>query len=504
MKAALSGYISFAPQMIKLMRHTTLLLLLLFIAGGLSAQSDDRWTLERAVEHALANNLQVRQLDNTAELTRLSLDRAKSLRMPNLSASTNVGAQFGRTIDPTTNTFDQQTIGFQGIQLNGGITLFQGGRIKNGIRQAELDYAAAKMDAKITSNNIGLQVANGYLNVVLFKEQLKNAEAQLQLTTDQLANTDALIEAGALPAAQRFDLLAQQAAAQRSVIDLENQVATAELGLKILLELDYNVPFEVVTPNINMSDEQLFENYVIEEVFLAARTTQPTVLAAELRKESTNLNTQLAKGQYLPTVSLFGSVSTNYSTAAKDFANPTGGEPPEFQFGTPVPVQINGMEASLATLEPVGGTSPTFPTLGYGNQLDRNFGQSLGASINVPIYSQGRKKIDLQNARIQQDNAQLGVQQAENNLRNDVQLAMNNLMGAQQAYRAAETSMEAAQAAYDNAQRSFRAGTANSFDLVTTTNQLDQARTELTRTKYQLIFNRQVIRFYLGQGLSFE
>lgn len=506
MKMALRRYVSFAHHMTKLMRHSTLTLLLLFVSVGLAAQSDDQWTLERAVSHALTNNLQVRQLDNTAELTRLSLDRAKAGRLPNLSASSNVGLQLGRTIDPTTNTFDQQTIGFQGYQIQGGVTLFQGGTIKNGIRQAELDYAAAKMDSEVTSNNIGLQVANGYLNIVLFEEQLKNAQAQLQLTTDQLDNTDALIKAGALPPAQRFDLLAQQAAAQRAVVDLENQVVTATLGLKILLELDYNIPFEIVTPEINSSEEQLFEQYNLEEVFLSARTTQPTIAAAELRRESSSINTDLAKGSYLPTISLFGSLSTNFSTASKDFANPVGGELPDFDFGSPVPVQINGIETVLAELEAVPGTgvAPTFSTLGYIDQLDRNFGQSVGASISVPIYSQGRKKIDLQNARIQQENAQLGVQQAENNLRNDVQLALNNLRGAQQSYRAAITSMEAAQAAYDNAQRSFRAGTANGFDLITTTNQLEQARTEQTRSKYQLIFNRQVIRFYLGRGLSFE
>lgn len=490
--------------MTKLMRHSTLILLLLFVSGGLMAQSDDQWTLERAVSHALTNNLQVRQLDNTAELTRLNLDRAKAGRLPNLSGSTNAGLQFGRTIDPTTNSFEQQTIGFQGYQIQGGITLFQGGNIKNGIRQAELDYAAARMDSKVTSNNIGLQVANSYLTIVLFEEQLKNAQAQLQLTTDQLENTDALIEAGALPPAQRFDLLAQQAAAQRSVVDLENQVVTATLGLKILLELDYNTPFEIVTPEINPTDAQLFEQYNLEEVFLSARTTQPTIAAAEIRKESSVMSMQLAKGQYLPTVSLFGSVSTNFSSVARDFTSPIGGTVPDFEFGPPIPVQINGADATLSQLVAVGGTGPTFPTIGYFDQLNRNFGQSLGASVNIPIYSQGRKKIDLQNARIQQENAQLGVQQAENNLRNDVQLALNNLRGAQQSYRAATTSMEAAQAAYDNAQRSFRAGTANGFDLITTTNQLEQARTELTRSKYQLIFNRQVIRFYLGQGLSFE
>ncbi|MEM6769669.1 MAG: TolC family protein [Bacteroidota bacterium] len=486
------------------MRHATLLLLLFSVSGGLFAQSDTQWTLERAVSYALENNLQIRQLNNTAEINKLNLDRAKAFRLPTLSGSTNVGLQLGRTIDPTTNSFEQQTIGFQGYQIQGGITLFQGGRIKNGIQQAELDYAAAKMDSKVTSNNIGLQVASSFLNILLFEEQRKNAQAQLDLATEQLANTDKLIQAGALPVAQRFDLVAQQAAARQTVVDRENQVTAAKLGLQILLELDYSAPFEVVLPELNPDEAELFETYNLEEVFLSARNTQPVIVAAELREQSSNFATDLAKGNYLPTVSLFGSVSTNFSSVSRDFSNPIPGPPPEFEFGPPIPVQINGMDATLSSLVAVGGTGPSFPTIGYFDQLNRNFGQSVGASLNIPIYNQGRKSIDLQNARIQQENARLGVAQAENNLRNDVQIALNNLRFAQESYRAAELSLEAAQTAYENAQRSFRAGTANGFDLITTTNQLDQARTTMTQSKYQLIFNRQVIRFYLGQGLSFE
>ena len=488
--------------MTMLMRYATLFA---FVLSPLLAfaQTGDNWTLERAVDYALTNNLQVRQLENAAELAAIGLDQARAGRLPTLSGSSNVGLQFGRTIDPTTNTFDQQTIGFQGYQLNGGITLYQGGAIRNGIRQAELDNAAAEMDAKVTANNVGLQVANSYLNIVLFREQLRNAEAQLQLSTDQLANTDALINAGALPPAQRFDLLAQQAAARRTVTELENQVIAATLGLKILLELDYNEPFEVVIPSVELSEDRLLESFDLEEVFLSARSTQPTVAAAELRRESATVLTDLAKANYLPVVSLFGSVSTNFSSVAKDFTNPGFTTPPEFEFGQAVPVQINGQEALLAELVAVGDP-PSFPTIGYFNQLDRNFGQSVGASVSIPIYRQGRKRLDLQSARVQQENAQLNVEIAENNLRNDVQLAINNLRAAQENFRAARTSQEAAEQAYENAQRRFRAGTANSFDLVTATNQLDQARTEFTRSKYQLIFNRQVIRFYLGQGFSFE
>lgn len=486
------------------MRPATLLLFALLCAAGILAQPGAAWTLERAVDHALENNLQVRQLDNVAKLSNLQLRRSKNNRLPTVGISSNVGLQFGRTIDPTTNTFDQQTIGFQNYNLQAGIGIYNGGAIRKGIKQAELDLAAARFDSKVTGNNIGLQVANGYLNIVLFQEQLKNANAQLSLADEQLANTDRLIRAGALPAAQRFDLLAQQAAARRTVVDFENQVVAATLGLKILLELDYDAPFEVATPELELTDEQLLVSYDPEEVFVAARNTQPTIAAAELRRESAEVGIDLAKAVYLPTVSLFGSLTTNYSSVAKDFTDPTGGVLPEFEFGMPTPVQINGEEALLAELVAVDGEVPAFPTIGYFTQLDRNFGQSLGAAINIPIYNQGQKKVDIQTARIQSENAQLQVTQARNDLRNDVQLALNNLRAAQQNYRAAQASQEAAQQAYDNAQRRFRAGTANSFDLVTSTNQLDQAQTELIRTKYQLIFNRQVIRFYLGQGFSFE
>jgi len=483
------------------MRYITFFILAILFTVGLQAQSaDGPWTLERAVSHALENNLQVKQLDNFAEIARLRAKQAQNRRLPTASGNSSVGVQLGRTIDPTTNSFRQQTIGFQGYTLQAGITLYNGGAIKNGAAQAKVDLAAAEMDAKVNANNIGLQVANSYLNIVLFKEQLANSRAQLDLTSEQLANTDRLIRAGALPAAERFDLQAQQAANQQAIVDLENQVEMAILGLKILLELDYQDDFTVATPEINVAEAQLFSDYNLEEVFLSARGIQPTITAEELRRESAELGIELAKAGMRPTISFFGSVNTNFSTAAKDFLKPD--DVPGLEFGAPQPVQIGGVSTTISELQPT--FVPNFPTQGYFSQLDQNFGQSLGASINVPIYSQGQNKLSVQIAEVQRANTQVAIEQAENNLRNDVELALANLRAARQSYRAAEVSQEAAQAAFDNAQRRFKAGTANSLDLVTATNRLDQAKTEFTRSKYQLIFNRQVIRFYLGQGLSLE
>ncbi|TXF88472.1 TolC family protein [Neolewinella aurantiaca] len=483
------------------MRQVYFLLVSFLFTGSLFAQSGDTWTLERAVEYALTNNLQVRQLDNITEIARLNQQQAKNNRLPTASGSTNVGVQLGRTIDPTTNEFNQQTIGFQGYQVQFGISLYNGGLIKNTLRQSEVDLAAARLDQKVTANNIGLQVANGYLNIVLLKEQLNNTRAQLQLTNDQLSNTDVLIKAGALPAAQRFDLVAQRASNQRAIVDLENQVELAELSLKILLELDLDADFEIVTPELNPSETELFATYDVNEVYSSARGIQPTVAAAELRRESSEMGIEIAKAGMRPSISLFGSVSTNFSTAAKDFTNPIDVIPPTFDFGPMVPVRINGEDATISELVATGG-SADFKTLNYFDQLDRNFGQSAGMTLSVPIYSQGRNKINVQRAEVQRANAELDIEQADNQLRNDIQLALSNLRGAQETYRAAQASEEASKMAYDNAQRSYKAGAANSLELVTASNRFEQAQTELTRSKYQLIFNRQVIRFYLGQGFS--
>lgn len=483
------------------MRRILPLIIFVLLLPALSAgQTDSRWTLERAVEYALDSNLQVRQLTNVAETNRLRVEQAKKAAYPTLNAGTNGGLQFGRTIDPTTNTFDQQTIGFQSINLQANALLYNGGQIRNTRRQAEVNFAAAQLDARVTRNNVSLQVANSFLNVVLLREQLANARAQLQLSEEQLSNTNRLIEAGAVPPAQRFDLEAQRATNRRSIVELENQVELAKLSLQLLLELDPDDDFTVVTPEIELGEEELMIEYRLPEVMTSARGLQPTILAAQLRAESAAVGEDLAKAGMRPTVSVFGNLSTNYSSVARDFSNPDASNV-ELVQGPDIPVVINGMPGTIANFQQSG---LVFPNQTYFDQLDQNFGQAVGVSLNVPIYSQGRNKINVQQARLQRMNAALDVEQAENQLRNDVQLALANLRAAQQSYRAAQISLEAGEAAYDNTQRLFRAGNANSLDLVTAANRLEQARTELTRTKFQLIFNRQVIRFYLGQGFSFE
>ncbi len=462
------------------------------------AQNDTEWTLEEAVTYARENSLQVRRLDNSTELARLDLQQSKNNRLPSLNGGTSVNLLLGRSIDPTTNTFEAQNIFSQGYQLQGAVTIYDGGLLRNSLRQSEIDLEAAQTDAAVTANNIGLQVANSYLTILLSQEQLTNARVQLELIDTQLANTDAQIRAGSLAAAQRFDLVAQQAANQRTVVELENQVQLALLDLQLLLELDPDQDFSIVNPVQDFEEGDLFADYDLQQVLNSARQTQPSIRAAELRRTSADLAIDVARSGLRPTLQLFANLSTNYSSIAKDFANPDDSNA-EIVQGPAVPVLINGEETTISSFNQTG---VVYPNLGYFPQLDQNFSQGIGMSLSIPIYNQNRNRINVQRAEVQRIGTDIEVSQAENQLRSDVERALGDLRAARQTYRAAEVSLNAAQQAYDATDRRYSAGAANSLDLTTAANRLEQARVELTRSKYQLIFNREVIQFYLGQELS--
>lgn len=464
----------------------------------LLAQSGAEWTLTRAVNYARDNNLQVRRIENTSRFARLSLQQSKNNRLPTLSAGTGVNLQLGRTIDPTTNTFEAQSIYSQGYQVQGSVTIYNGGLLKNSYRQAELDLEAAETDARVTGNDVSLQVANSYLNILLTREQLSNARTQLELTNNQLDNTDALIRAGSVPAAQRYDLIAQQASNQRQVVELENQERLGRLDLQLLLELDPDPNFNIVTPVRDLEESELLKDYELNQVLNAARQTQPTIRAAELRRSAAEVEKDIARAGLRPAVSLYANISTNFSNLGRDFENPDASGVEVIQ-GPAVPVIIDGVQSTLSTFSQTG---IIFPKLGYFPQLDRNFGQSVGFNISIPIYNQNRNRLNVERAEVQRIGAEIEMTQAENQLRSDVERALGDLRAARETYRAAQISQEAAQNAYDIAQRRYTAGAANSLDLTTASNRLEQARVDFTRTKYQLIFNREVIQFYLGEGLS--
>jgi outer membrane protein len=475
------------------MRNQTTLLFLLFalFAGSATAQSQ-RWTLQECIEYARQNNLTVRQAQLQTQTAELSKKENQFSRLPNLSANARAGYQFGRTIDPTTNTFNNQRIGFNSYSIDANMTLYNGGLINKSIEQNDLDARAARLDVDATVNDISLNIASAYLSILLAQEQLDNARANLSLSEEQLEQTDRLIRAGSLPENDRFDILSQIALNEQAIVEAQNQVAINTLNLKQLMQLDPNEELQILRPEfIEMPEGNDPTSLRLDEVYTVATQTQPQIRAAELRMQSAQKGKEIAKAGFLPSLAIFANLNSNYSSAFS--------QPSEFGLSSPTPVVINGDQATIQTFSALD-----FERIGYTDQIDQNFGQVVGVNLAIPIYSRHRNRINTERAELDMINAEINSRQQEQLLKTNVQRAIADTKAAFKSFNAARRSVEASEVAFENAQKRFDLGAVNTLELTTARNTLDRARIDLITAKYQYIFNLKTVDFYLGKALELE
>lgn len=467
-------------------------LALLLSMGVLPAQAPKRWTLQECIVYAQQKSLTIRQAENTVQNTQLSLRQNKFNRLPSLNASVSAGNQFGRTIDPVSNQFNNQSIGFNSYNMNINMTVFSGNRINNNIKQSKLDLEATQLDAEFQSDNLALQIANAYLNILLSEEQLELARQQLALSQEQLEQTDKLIRAGSLPENDRLDFISQIALDEQAIVEAENQVAINYLNLKQLMEIDPAEDLEIVRPEVVLPADVNPDNFRFGDIYVNALGTQANVEAAERRRESAEIGVDLARAGFMPTLNIFAGLNTNFSTRAQRFAFT--------EVFVPQMVRINGEDAVIEFPSEI----PMPQDYPYFDQLTDNFGQSIGASLNIPIYSNHRNKINIERARLNVINQELQGLQVRQNLKTDVQRAIADARASQRSLEAARVAVDAAETAYENAQRRFDLGAINSLEFTTARNNLDQARIRLLRARYSYVFNVKRVEFYQGKAITLD
>lgn len=473
--------------------HPVRYLIALLIMGsgaGLYAQSVP-WSLEKCVNYALQNSLRIKQTQAFVRDGELSVKQSQLSRLPSLNASASGGSQFGRTIDPFTNTFDTRTISFNSIGLSAGVPLFTGGRINAGIHQSKLELEARKYDLENTANTLALEVARAYLTILLAQEQLDNAQRQLTLSEQQLDQTDKLIRAGALPPNDRLDVLAQIARNEQVVVEIRNAVNSAYLGLRQLMELPAEETLAIERPQIDVPEEVDEATFSFPMVFSSAMGTQPQIKAGDIRLKSAAEGITIARSGMLPTLSLGGNLNTAFSSVAQRVKAFTTVRQSQTVF-------INGQAVIIETDVP----SAELEQIPYFNQLNNNFGQSFGLSLSVPIYNNHRNNIAVERARLGVLNQELQNKQQQQLLQTAVQQAINDALAAREAWMAGRKAVEAAQMAFDNAQKRFDLGAINALQYSTARITLDSAQVDLIRAKYQYLFNLKNVEFYMGKPMQ--
>lgn len=455
-----------------------------------------RLGLQQCIDIARQNNIQIKQGQLTVSNSDLQLRQSRLNLLPSTQFQANQGLNGGRSINPQSNQFVQRSITSGSYQLNASATLYNGMVLRNTIKQNELALQASQEELNATGNNVGLTVAQNYLNTLTGQEQLQIAQRQADVTRAQLSRTERLVAAGSAPEANLYELRATLASNELEIVNAQNTLDLAKVGLmqamNIPIEQGIDIePIAIPDPNLDpypAATQQLFER---------AASTLPEVKGADLRVRSAALGVQVAKGGLYPILSLNGNLSTLYSSAATQ-AVPNG--------SSQQIIVGYFTDPTTGTQQPIYNTSPGFDLAGtrFADQLGNNFNRALTLSLRVPIFQGNLSRNRITTARIQQQNAELTAQNTRLQLRQQIETAYTNMRAGANRYRATQLQVASLERAFQAAESRLNAGAINATDYSIAKTNLDRARAQLVQAKYDYVFRTKILDYYQNKPLAFN
>ncbi len=437
------------------------LLLTVFLLTQLAAHSQEAWDLQRCINYAWENSINIKQATYGVDLQQVNKKQNEAARYPSLSGSANMGINFGRSIDITTQDFLTESIFSTNYGLSSGVLLWNAGRINKSIDQSQLDLDAASKDVEQAKRDIALNVGTSYLNALFASENLTIVQNSLDLTKEQLTQIDKLIQAGSRPRNDRLDIVAQMSNDEQLIVTAENNLAIAIMNLKQLMNLDVEREISLVPPPETVFVETDPDQLTFGEVYRNALLHQPNIIAGEARLKSAEVGVEIANTGKYPSVFANGNLNSAHSNR-------------------------NFLEQS------------------YFAQLDNNLRYGIGLGANIPIYDNYSAKANVQRAELNVLNTEAQNEQLYQTLRTNVQQSLSDARAAKRALQASETTVEARKAAFDNAEKRFNLGAINTFEYVNAKNQYESSKVNYIISKYDYLFRSKIVDFYMGKTITLD
>ncbi|MEN9981639.1 MAG: hypothetical protein RL542_1426 [Bacteroidota bacterium] len=440
------------------------LVLILFV-GLVSQAQSKKWTLEECVKYALENNISIKQSELDTQTAAIDKRGALGKFLPSLNTSASHSWNIGLNQDITTGLLRNQTTQFTSAGANVGIDIYKGLQNQNNLRKANLAVVASKYQLVKMQEDIALNVANAFLQVLFNKENLKVKQEQLAINEKQLARSTELVNAGSIPRGDLLDIKANLALNRQNVVTAENTLLISKLSLSQLLQLKEFEGFDVIDGTV-AKDENNIMSQTPAAIFEKAIESKTDLKIARTNLEIAQKNLAIAKGAFQPTLQGFYGFNSRVSYA------------------------------DVASIS--GGVLVAVPANPFWTQFDTNKGQSFGAQLSIPVFNGFTVRNNVERSKVTLEKSKNTLAQQELDLQRSVYLAFTDAKGALNASESAIASLESRQEAYNYAKEKFAVGLMNSFDFNQAQTLFVNAQSEVLRTKYDYIFKIKILEFYFG------
>ncbi len=438
-------------------------LFILFLSLNLLMFGQQKWSLQQSLKYAHQHNLQLKQSRLDIEQAKINKTAALGGYIPSLNANASASWNSGLTQNFTTGILENQTTFGGNGSINSNLNLFNGFKNHYNYKKSLLDILSAQYQYADLQNNIDMQIASAYIQILLNKENMQSAQMQLENSIKQKERTVEMIKAGVLPKGDLADAEAQITNDHLQVIQAENAYELSKINLAQLLELNDFKHFEI---DENLSGLQIDEALLqapVEDLFAKAHANNKKLKQSQTQEQIAQYQVKLAQSAYLPSLSAFANINTRYSDRDR--------------------IGFGGM------------TTPADP---FWTQVKDNQGLTYGLNLRIPVFNGFSVRNQVKRAKISQQKIAITTTNTEKKLRSDIYKMQKDLLAAFQSMKAAEANLKAQRKSYDYAMEKFKVGLLNIFDLNNIKTKYTKAEAQFINAKYQYYLKSKVLEYTIN------
>ncbi len=430
---------------------------IILLATATMSHAQNEWDLKKCIDYALDNNIQIKRQEINTQYYQNELSQAKSNLLPTLNGNISNSFNFGRSLTYE-NTYENVNSTEYDGYLSTSVTLWNGFSLKNTVKQKDLDLQATIQDFQKAKDDITLNIAASYLEILYQEEIVQVDSAQIELTQQQIKQTQQLVDAGSSARGALLEIEAQLAREELQLVNDINSLQLAYLTLYQLLELPISESFKIEKPKFPeiRANSSLANSF---NIYKDAMQIRPEIKAAKLRVESATRQLDIARGARYPSLKFDAYYYNLYNNKYTDLNN---------------------------------------NDINFGDQLKNNKRYNMGFTLSIPIFNQFQVKNSISNAKLQVTDYEYQLQSAKNVLRKDIEQAHTNALAALNSYISSEKAVKSTQEAFRYTKEKFNVGMINSVEYSQSKNNLTVAQSELLQARYKYIFRTKILDFYNG------
>ncbi|MET3019365.1 TolC family protein [Flavobacterium hydatis] len=445
------------------MKRILLLFILCYFGLCQAYAQDSIWTLSKCIEHAQINNLSIKQDELDARAAKMIYQSSKYSHIPSLNLSSNYGTSFGRSINPTTNQFENTKFSSLGLSAGSSVLLFGWFQKRYAIQSNELKYKIAQESMEQLKNDLLLNVATAYLRALLAKEQITNVLYQIEISTDNQTRIEKLTTAGRSNILELSQAKTQFYNDKGIYLEALLNYEQSLIDLKVILNIDLQQKI-VPVPNLNESVFLSVEEIDPEAIYNSALTYIHSIKSSTYNVQVAEKDIQLTKAKELPQLSLNFSSGTNYSS-------------------------------SYYEVLPSGDRQ----LISFGKQFNNNLSHFVGLGLNIPIFNNFSSRDAIRSAKIGLEKARITDEENRQKLKQEIYKSCIEYKRTLQQYNSSLSALENAGIALKAATIRQEKGFISYFEYLTEKNNFLKIQNETTALKYELQFKKITVEYFQGK-----